>query len=58
MTRVLLIIVFYIGITPVALIARLSGKRFLKLEFDPDAESYWEKREPHERGKERYESQF
>lgn len=58
MTRVLLVIVFYVGVTPVALIARLTGKRFLDLEFDPDAESYWEKREPQTRGKERYESQF
>jgi hypothetical protein len=58
MTRVLLIIIFYIGITPVALIARLVRKRFLDLEFEPERESYWVKREPHDRGMERYESQF
>jgi hypothetical protein len=58
MTRVLLAIVFYVGITPIAFIARLFGKRFLGLGFEPERESYWEKREPDARGKERYESQF
>lgn len=58
MTRVLLVLVFYIGLTPVALIARLVRKRFLDLQFEPDRESYWEKRKAHDRGRERYESQF
>ncbi len=58
MTRVLLIIVFFIGVTPIAFIARVVGKRFLNLRFEPDRESYWEKREPETRGMERYESQF
>ncbi len=58
MTRVLLSIVFFIGVTPIALIARVVGKRFLDLGFEPDRESYWEKREPQTRGMERYESQF
>jgi hypothetical protein len=58
MTRVLLIIVFFVGITPIAFIARVVGKRFLVLRFEPDRESYWETREPETRGMERYESQF
>ncbi|MCK4410148.1 MAG: hypothetical protein KAW67_08685 [Candidatus Eisenbacteria sp.] len=58
MTRVLLSIVFFIGITPIAFIARVVGKRFLNLKFEPDRESYWEKREPPTEGMERYESQF
>ena len=58
MTRLLLVIVFFIGITPIALIARLVRKRFLDLKFEPDRESYWEKREPDARGKKGYESQF
>ncbi|MFH1690366.1 MAG: SxtJ family membrane protein [Candidatus Eisenbacteria bacterium] len=58
MTRVLLVIVFYVGVTPIAVIARLTGKRFLDLRFEPDRKSYWEKRTPPDRGKERYESQF
>ncbi len=58
MTRLLLIIVFFIGVTPIAFIARVVGKRFLNLRFEPDRKSYWEKREPETRGMERYESQF
>ncbi len=58
MTRVLLSIVFFIGITPLAVLARVVGKRFLDLKFEPDRESYWEKREPPTEGVERYESQF
>jgi hypothetical protein len=58
MTRLLLVIVFYVGVTPIALIAKLTGKRFLKLEFEPEASTYWEKRPPQARGRERYESQF
>ena len=58
MTRLLLMIVFFIGITPIAFIARVVGKRFLDLKYEPDRESYWEKREPPTSGMERYESQF
>jgi hypothetical protein len=58
MTRLLLVIIFFVGITPIALIARLFRKRFLDLGFESDRESYWEKRKPHDRGMERYESQF
>ncbi len=58
MTRLLLIIVFFIGVTPIAFIARVVGKRFLDLKYEPDRESYWEKREPPTSGMERYESQF
>ncbi len=58
MTRVILVLVFYIGITPIAFIARLVGKRFLDLGFEPDRESYWVERPEPERDKERYLSQF
>lgn len=58
MTRVILVILFYVGIAPVALIARIAGKRFLALRFEPDRDSYWEPWEKPDRGKERYESQF
>lgn len=58
MTRVILVVLFYIGITSVALIARIARKRFLALGFEPASESYWERREKPERGNERYESQF
>ncbi len=58
MTRVILIVLFYVGVTPVALVARLFGKRFLELGFDRDRASYWEKKPEPTRGVERYESQF
>jgi len=58
MTRVILVVLFYVGITPISLIARLVGKRFLDLGFEPARESYWIKRPAPDRGKERYRSQF
>jgi hypothetical protein len=58
MTRVILVVVFYIGITPIAAIARLVRKRFLDLGFDPGRETYWVRRPEPDRGKERYLSQF
>jgi hypothetical protein len=39
-------ILFYIVITPIGVVIRLSGKDPLRLKFDPDAESYWIPREP------------
>lgn len=39
-------ILFYIVITPIGLMIRLTGKDPLRLKFDPDAASYWIPREP------------
>lgn len=58
MTRVILVVLFFVGITPIALIARLSGKRFLDLGFDAKAPTYWQRRPKPDHGRERYESQF
>ena len=58
MTRVILVVLFYVGITPIALIARLVGKRFFDLGFEPARTSYWITRPAPDRGKERYKSQF
>lgn len=58
MTRVILVVLFFVGVTPVALIARIFGKRFLSLKFEPERASYWEPRQKPDRGRERYESQF
>jgi len=58
MTRVILVLVFYVGITPIAFIARLVGKRFLDLGFEPERESYWVDYPESDRGKDRYLSQF
>ncbi len=44
-TRLILGIIFYLIITPIGIIARLVGKKFLELEFISPKESYWNKRE-------------
>ena len=44
MSRVVLTVVFVVVLTPLALLARLSGKRFLAMERDPSASTYWVRR--------------
>ncbi len=39
-------IIFYLVVTPLGFLARLSGRDLLRLRFDRDARSYWIKREP------------
>jgi hypothetical protein len=39
-------LMFYIAIVPVALVMRLMGKDPLQRRFDPAAETYWQRREP------------
>jgi len=46
MSRVVLTLVFALVLTPLALLARLTGKRFLALEPDAAAPSYWVRRKP------------
>ena len=57
MTRVILSLLFYLGITPMGFLARLLGKDFLGLKFNKhSAKSYWI---PKEKIKDRnYEKQF
>jgi preprotein translocase subunit SecG len=44
-SRILLAIVFFVMITPIALLARLTGKEFLKLKAEDVTErSYWVRR--------------
>lgn len=56
MTRLILIVLFFIVLTPIALILRLSGKRFLDLKSDCRA-SCWEHRAERAGGAD-YEKQF
>jgi multisubunit Na+/H+ antiporter MnhG subunit len=58
MTRVVLIILFYVVLTPVSLLARLSGKDFLELGFDRSAETYWIPRDHTDLKEDRYERQY
>ena len=45
MSRVILTLLFYIILTPIGLIAKLVGKKFMPIGFDKKASTYWEKRE-------------
>jgi len=46
-TSRLLLAAIYLGVlTPIGLLARLAGKRFLDLEPDARAASYWVRRDP------------
>ena len=56
MTRVILAIVFYLVITPIGLVIRLSGKDFMNRSFPGNEGSYW--LDHAERVKEDYERQF
>ena len=43
---VILGLMFFVSVTPIALIMRALGKDPLRLKFDPEADSYWLTREP------------
>ncbi len=58
MTRVILSILFYITITPISLLAKLFGKKFLNLKIDKSAFTYWEKRQQKNFDPLDYEKQF
>jgi len=58
MTRVILTVLFFAVFTPIGLIARLAGKRFLHLAVDPSAESYWVKKDASASEPETLERQF
>ena len=58
MTRVILIILFYLVVTPIGLLAKLLGKDFLNLKFDRDADSYWIPKERVKFERSDYERQF
>ncbi len=45
MSRVALTVLFALVVTPVAIVARIAGKRFLGLPAEPDAATYWIRRE-------------
>ena len=41
MTRVILILLFYVIVSPIGLTLRFFGKQFLELRWDKSKESYW-----------------
>lgn len=58
MTRLILIILFYLVLTPVSLAAKLLGKSFLALKIIRNSESYWEDISQERRKRIEYERQF
>jgi len=57
MSRVILTLLFYIILTPIAFIAKIFRKKFMPLRFDKTVDTYWEKRDP-VKNKIDYERQF
>jgi uncharacterized protein involved in cysteine biosynthesis len=58
-TRVILIILYYLIITPIGILARLFGKDFLDLKFKKNAaDSYWISRGAFKFDKKNYERPF
>jgi hypothetical protein len=58
MTRVILAVLFFGIFTPLRFFAGLAGKRFLGLDIDRSAESYWIRRDPSAAEPETLERQF
>jgi hypothetical protein len=58
MSRLLLTLLYFVILTPIGLIMRLFGKDLLNEKLQPDAESYWIKRERQDVEPERYEKLY
>lgn len=58
MTRVILTLVWALVFVPVGLLFKLTGRDALRRRPDPDAETYWQPREPAASPKERMERMF
>lgn len=58
MSRIILTILFYFVVTPIGLLAKVVGKKFMPLGFDKNVATYWEKKEKIAKEKVDYERQF
>ena len=58
LTRAILAVLFYLVVTPIRLLAKISGKQFLYIRFYKNAYCYWITRESSELYKKSYENQF
>lgn len=58
MSRVIISTIFFVIVTPLALILRAQGKRFLGKGADPSASSYWNLRGPESADPKRCERQY
>ena len=58
MTRVILSLLFFLGITPVGLLGRLFGKKFLDVDMQDSRQTYWIRRDQGDQDPARYEKQY
>ena len=58
MTRVLLVVLFYLVVTPISILAKLFSKNMLELKCNRNLDSYWIPRKESKFQKENYEKQF
>ena len=58
MTRVVLGVVFFLVVTPLGLIMRLFGRDPMNRKLDPEASTYWLRREKEDNPKERLEKLY
>ena len=58
MTRVVLTLVYFLVLTPIALLGRVFGEQFLHLTRSKESDTYWVRREGPAREKSDYERQF
>jgi hypothetical protein len=57
-SRVILTMLYYLVLTPIGLVAKIVGKKFIPLGFDKSATTYWEKRENTAKQQIDYDRQF
>lgn len=58
MTRVILCLLFYLIITPISVLSKVCGARFLDSTIEKSKDSYWIQRDSSVFNKERYEKQY
>ena len=58
MTRVILGILFFLVLTPVSFISRLTGKKFLDLDFKKPQDTYWNPYNKDNTGLKKHEVQY
>ena len=46
MTTILLVVTYYVVLTPIGLLLRLAGKDLLDKKLEPEAKTYWKEIEP------------
>ena len=57
-TRIIIIVLFYVVVTPIGVIMRLVKKDFLSLEFNDNIDSYWVRKKIVKFDKSKYENQY